>query len=479
MRGHWLLGLTVAVAACAPGGVGSSPGLAPEVRPSAAPATVVPSIPLPSVSTSPSLPSSEPSAVASVGPALAATELVTGGIYSEDLNPVRGAQLIVESSDERFNQTLEVPPGIFVLKDVPVGTVLTLTATAPGYNRRTRKHTVRARVMGVDEYPNRIDFGGAEAGMMYYISKNQFEIGRTDPGPLAKDIVGDPLSVRLFFTGALDLEEQGRLRALLRVRAAGDESAFATMGTTWGDTLRAQLDWDTAGESATLRFPVPVVARAAGAWALVELDPAARIEDYPFDELGRRLGFARVADTADGGGAAVRNRIAPFVRRAMPEPAPSVRPSPEALWGLTHATSLKFEVARDVSPLKVEAVEPQSGSGTRPDSFRLRFNKPVYGFPEGALSPLLKQGSSFRFVLGNTGDTSVARRAFEDADAAKDGAPGGSVSFRPETPRVLLVETKVGLFNNYNRYKLHVNKDMVDIYGVELGGDGQTFEGSL
>ena len=48
----------------------------------------------------------------------------------------------------------------------------------------------------------------------------------------------------------------------------------------------------------------------------------------------------------DGAGAAVSTRIAPFARPLIDEAVPAALPSPDVLWGRSHHTSVRFELAQ-------------------------------------------------------------------------------------------------------------------------------------
>ncbi|MEB3328241.1 MAG: carboxypeptidase-like regulatory domain-containing protein [Candidatus Sericytochromatia bacterium] len=423
----------------------------------------------------PAGPVAGPSPVASPAPAVARAVLV-GAILDDRGRPVEASRLEVKASDPAYDRVITATGGAFGLRDLPVGLALTLTASAPGFTTRTRTAVVQPP-SATDEAVNRVDFGGSEAGMWHCLFRHP-EIARVEPANLARDVAAEPLKVVLTFSHALDADDRGRLQDLLRVAPtySADEAPLSH-GVAHGAAV-ARLAWDDDGRRATFTYPGPIVARQPGHGLSVEFDPAAGVQAWPRDEVGQPLGMGLAPRTRDGGGGAVTDRVAPFVRGVMDEPRPSVRPSPLALWGFTHHTSARFELARDLTPLKVEAVDTLAPDASGAAGFLVTFNKPIWAYPASALASATTEASSFRYVVGSTADRRE-REAFEQADARAAATPGLGVRHEPKFPRRLQVRVPASRFDGMTRFKLHVGPQVEDVYGVTLGGDGVVIEGSL
>lgn len=432
--------------------------------------------PSPSASPVPSLapsPAPSPSATAPV-----VREVVLGSIYNEEGSSVENAQIQVVSDDPAFNRTVSATGGAFGIRDVPVGTLLTITATAPGFSSRTRAIRVAQVIPYSADDPNRLEFGGDGEGAMYYLSERP-EIYRTEPANLATGVSGGVVEVVFHLSRPLDLKNQGLFDSLVRVHPplVGSEG-WLTIHSAVG-RAHATMQWDEDGRRAVFRFGLPFVARDSGAAVVVDLDPNAPIENWPKDDNGRRLGFDVVFETRDGGGATARNRIAPFARTVMQDPMPSPRPSPIDLWGLTHFVSIRYELARDLTPLKVTKVQPLPGGGSE-DAFAITFSKPVFGYPASALDAAeIRKPSNYRFVVGRTTERDE-REAFEAADPSVQGSsPSQGVEFDENDPYTIVIKTSSGKFDGVTRYKLYVGPAVADIYGVGLGAAGYLTEGVL
>jgi hypothetical protein len=401
---------------------------------------------------------------------------VVGSILDDRGTPVTAARLEVKASDPSYDRVLESTGGAFGLRDLPVGLSLTLTASAPGFSTRTRTAVVQPP-SDTDEAVNRVDFGGSEAGMWHCLFRHP-EIARVEPANQARDVGADPLKVVFTFSRAIAEDDRGRLQDLLRVAPtySADEAPLSH-GVSHGAAV-ARLTWDDDGLRATFTYPGPLVARQPGHGLSVEFDPAAGVQGWPRDEVGHPLGMGLAPRTRDGGGGAVSDRVAPFVRGVMEEPRPSARPSPLALWGFTHHTSARFELARDLSPLKVESVDTLGVDASGAGGFLVTFSKPVWAYPASALASATTEASSFRYVVGSTSDRRE-REAFEQADVRSAATPGLGVVYEPRFPRRLQVRVPAARFDGMTRYKLFVGPLVEDIYGVSVGGDGVVIEGSL
>jgi len=417
-----------------------------------------------------------PGPAASSAPASSARAVVVGTIRDDRGTVVPSARLEVKASDPFYDTVIDSTGGAFGLRDLPVGLSLTLTASAPGFSTRTRTLVVQPP-SPTDETVNRVDFGGSEEGMWHCLFRHP-EIARVEPANQARDVAADPLRVVLTFSRAIDDDDQGRLQDLLRVTPtySADEAPL-TAGVAHGAAV-ARLTWDEDGRKATFTYTGPIVARQPGHGLAVEFDPAYGVQAWPRDDLGQVLGMGLAPRTRDGAGAAVSDRVAPFVRGVMDEPRPSARPSPLDLWGFTHHTSARFELARDLSPLKVEGVDTLAPDATGAAGFLVTFNKPVWAYPASALASVTTAASSYRFVVGRTGERRD-REAFDETDVRAGATPGLGVRFEPKFPRRLQVRVPASRFDGMTRFKLYVGPEVEDIYGVSLAGDGVVIEGSL
>jgi hypothetical protein len=286
------------------------------------------------------------------------------------------------------------------------------------------------------------------------------------------------LKVVLTFSNPIDDDEQDRLQGLIRlVPTYSASEAPLTPGVGHGAAV-ARLAWDDDGRRATFTYSGPIVARQAGHGMSVEFDPKAGLEAWPRDEAGQRLGMGLAPRSRDGGGGAVTDRVAPFLRGVMDEPRPSVRPSPLALWGFTHHTSARFELGRDMAALKVEAVDTLAPDAAGMGGFLVTFNKPIWAYPASALATATTSSASYRYVVGRTSDRRD-REAFEEADVRAAATPGGGVAYEPRSPRRLRVQVPASRFDGMSRFKLYVGPAVEDIYGVSVGGDGIVIEGNL
>lgn len=458
-------------------GTSAAPSAAPSAvaAPSAAPSA------LPSAVASASV---APSASPVVAPTpIAKREVVLGSIYNELGGQVEEAQLEVSSSDPAFNRKISGAGGAFGIRDVPVGTRLTLTASAPGYSARSRSLTVREVVPFVLDDPNRIDFGGRGQGMFSYLTR-ETDISRTIPVNQAKAVSTAPLKIDFFFARPIRESDQSQFDDLLRVRFPGLDDSSTQGGTVLRDGLsyrqaRARIEWNAASTEASFIFDAPIVT-SRGAAALVEFDPEADIEDYPQDTEGRSLGFQAVSGTKDGAGGTTGLRIAPFARPFSDEAIPNALPSPDVLWARSHHTSVRFELAQDTQPLQLLSAQPFKGATGKDDQFELTFNKPMRGFPEAFISAETTKRSNYRIVLGRT-DDARERAAFEAADPATAGSPPSvRIDFDEQDPRKLILRDSSGSFTNFRRFKLYVSPAVVDIHGASFAdGKGATSEGAL
>jgi hypothetical protein len=402
--------------------------------------------------------------------------VVVGAILDDRGSPVAAARLEVKASDPAYDRVIASTGGAFGLRELPVGLALTLTASAPGFSTRTRTVVVQPR-SEEDEDINRADFGGSGAGMWHCLFRHP-EIARVEPKNQAKGVAADPLAVVLTFSRSISASDQGRLQDLIRlVPTYSLTEAPLTPGANHGAAV-ARLAWNADGTQATFTYAGPVVARQPGHGLSVEFDPAADVEAWPRDAEGQVLGMGLAPRSRDGGGGGVTDRVAPFVRDVMDEPRPDARPSPLALWGFTHHTSARFELARDLAPLKVEAVDTLVPDDTGAGGFLVTFNKPVWAYPASALAGATTDASSFRYVVGDTLERRT-REDFEEADAREGSPPGLGVHYEPRFPRRLQVRVPASRFAGKNRYKLFVAPRVEDVYGVAIGGDGVVIEGSL
>jgi hypothetical protein len=211
----------------------------------------------------------------------------------------------------------------------------------------------------------------------------------------------------------------------------------------------------------------------------VAFDEADDIDAWPQAEDRGPLGFMVVPLTRDGGGGVARDRVAPFVRAAMDEPRPAVRPSPAAFWGATHQTTLRFAPRRDLTPPKVKGVTFIGSSGNEPAAFKVAFDKPVSGYPVSALSSTVTEPSSYRFVVGNLSERRV-REAYEAADPRQSGmTPSLGVELDDKDPYVVYVRDTARRFEGYTRFKFFVAPRVEDVFGAAVGGDGYVVEGNL
>jgi hypothetical protein len=397
--------------------------------------------------------------------------VVVGTITDELGTPVQAARLEVRGATTGYARVLEATGGAFGLRDAPVGERLTLTASAPGFGARTRTLEVLPP-SDTDETRNRADFGGTEAGMWHYLSRFP-EVARVEPGNMARGVSTAPLRVTLTFSHPIREADRGRLDDLLRLRPTfkADEGPLA-VGVGQGAAV-TRVSWADDGASATLTFDGPLVARHEGVAYELYCEPSDDLSRWPRDAAGRTLGQGVAPTTRDGAGAALFNRIAPFLRPSFDEPRPSARPSPLTLWGATHHVSVRFEPARNVTPLRVVSVEH-----VPPDAFLVTFDKPVWGYPASALSPQLTLASNYRIVLGNASDRRE-RAAFEATDARTGSSPGRGVELDPKQPLRVLLRDESSRFVGMNRYKLHVGAGVESVHGAAIGGDGVVLEGTL
>lgn len=454
-----------------PGGATSSPGPAASVPAPGASAVVPPTSPGPS-------PSASPSASPTAAPVVD-REIVLGSIYNDNQGQVENARVRIDASDDAFDREIDAAGGAYALRDVPVGTVVSITAFAPGFGERTRTITVRKPVPFVDESPNRVDFGGFEPAGYWYFLWDEPEISRTEPANQAKDVPVDQLEVVFHFSEAIDADELGLFEKLVRVTVPSrDGSAMLTTTTAVGKA-RLRFTWSEGNRTCTMRFPLPIVARLPGAAVTVDFDPSAEIEDWPKGETSDRLGFDVVAVTSDGTGSKRTNRVAPLARPIVTDAMPSTRPSPEILWGTTHMTSMRFEPRRDLTPPKIKSVRALPGNDEDEDLIEIIFDKPMFGFPRAGLSEEVERESNYKLVYGDTTERET-REAFEEADPSRTGGiPSGGVEFDEDDPYVLILHDSKGSFGDRNRFKLWIDPKVEDIYGASVGSEGIHWEGEL
>jgi hypothetical protein len=404
--------------------------------------------------------------------------VVVGQILDDQGTVIAAARLEVKASDPALDRIIDRTGGAFGLRDLPVGTRLTLTASAPGYTTRTRTVVVQPP-SDTDERVNRADFGGSEEGMWFYLAKHP-EIARVEPANQAMEVAASPLRVAFTFSHAIDEDDRPRLGDLLRVvptYSVGDDEELLRPGIRYGGSV-SRLTWDDDGLRAVFTYDGAIVARQPDAGLSVEFDEDASLEAWPRDTLGQVLGLGLAPRTRDGSGAGVELRVAPFARGLVDEPRPSTRPSPLALWGFTHHTTARFTLARDLTPLKVEAVDTLPVDDAGAGGFLVTFNKPVWAYPASALADATTDATNFRYVVGRT-SSREDREEFEEAKAAVGSKPSLGVVYDPKFPLRLKLRVPASAFEGWTRYKLFVGPKVEDVYGVSLGGEGVVLEGSL
>ncbi len=409
----------------------------------------------------------------------ASREVVLGSIFNDRGGMVERAEVVIDADDPAFDRTIDAAGGAYAMRDVPVGTTLTITASAPGFSSRSRTIKVRKPIPFVDEAPNRVDFGGPDGPGFWYFLTDYPEIFRTEPANLAKDVDVDPFSFTFHFSDAIQDDQQGKFEDLVRVvvPAASDVTATITNRTALG-RARLRFTWSDDGKKCEVAFALPLVVRTAGAALSVEFDPTADIEDWPKGVSGKRLGFDVVALTVDGSGSKRTTRVAPFGRLVIDEPVPTTAPSADVLWGTTHMTSVRFEPRRDPQPPRLVKVQPLPGNAGDDDLIVLTFDKPVFGFPEGAISAETVRGSNYHLVYGRVTER-TEREDFEEADPAKTGGSASSVEFDENDPFTLILHDSSGSFEDQQRFKLFIDPKVEDIHGIAVGGEGIKFEGEL
>jgi hypothetical protein len=430
-----------------------------------------PSVPV--ASTPPTgAPSPSPVEQASPSPVPAAARVqVSGKVFADDGRRLENARVEVRSSDGQIVQTLQAIGGAYALPEVPVGTVLTLTAVQEGYSMRQRVHRAVLPGLNDDLDPNVVDFGGPLAGAYHALSLYP-EITSVTPAARATNVASSPLVITFRLSHALPVADQGRFGRVLQVRFPVPVSpthptgeVIIRRGTAYEDTA-ATLTWNEAGTEGTFRFDAPLVTRAGGASAVtVGFDQGAPLEDWPENAESRRLGRDRAVKTYDGNGSTVSFQVAPFWRGAEGTTAPATRPSPLEIWGSTHATTTTFSLAPDTRQPKVKQVAAYSGKNGANDEIHVVFDEPMRGFPEEALDNGVLLPSSYRFVLGRTEEREDAERYAESDPAEGGNSPPLAPFYSINRTDTVILPLPNGTLTNFTVFKLYVDSAVKDLAG--------------
>ncbi len=449
------------------------PSVLPSVGASLAPGVVPSGAPVPSV---------VPSA------AEAGSELLLGSLRDEEGAAIEGGTVTVRSeTNPELNQTLRAQGGSYVLRGLRVGTRLSLEATAPGYGVRTREWIVARTEDDADEPANRVDFGGLDQGMWYFLSKH-FEIARVEPANQAKGVAANPLSIRFWFSQALEEESLSVFANLLRVRIKGaldsdpstDADETLRVNTNYRE-MRARFEWASDRKSGTFQFGAPlVVGRTESTTVTVGFDQQAALDRWPRSDSGAVLGWQVVDNARDHTHTPGRRAIAPFVGIKPNEAILSERPTAAKLWAGTHHTQAVFSLKPDQTGSRVLDARFYAGLAGTADSLEVRFDKPVCGFPESALDGEVLRASHYRFVLGKV-EERRDREAFEASDPRKSGnSPIAKGRYHGRATDRVIFELPVGFLRDYTHFKLFVEPGVTDLNGNPLAvPEGQLLQGVI
>lgn len=448
------------LAACQPAGVTPVPtptaaqsGASPATGQSPAPAATTGTV----VSAAPSVSSQR--------------ELVLGTILGDEGQQLDDATVDVTCDlDPSLNGTLKAP-GAFSFR-APVGSTVTVKASKAGFSTRTRVLKVEATEGNDRLEPNRLDFGGSDEGALYGLSEYP-EIAMVSPSNLQKDVVSNPLVVKLTFSHKLSEAKRDVFNHIFQLRfQSPDGDQVISTGSRYNDTS-ATLEWDASGKIATFTFPVPVVAyRGEAAAVTLAFDQTTPELNWPLGDNGKRLGRALVSNATNGSGVTTTNRMAPILRDRFPTSAPTARPSPLVLWGLTHWTDISFTLAQDLTPVTISKAQGRAASGQVDDLIELTFSKPMRGFPESALDPAGLRRENYAFVLGRN-DTALEANAYLASDPSKGGTTPTKVEYDPKRTDVILLHVSPGTLSKFNRFKLYVNPKVKDVFGASVKFAGQ------
>jgi hypothetical protein len=372
---------------------------------------------------------------------------------------------------------------------VPVGTVLTVTASHPGYTKRVRMHTATSLPLDEDTNPNELDFGGLRRGMYYALSAYP-EIVSVTPANQQTGVTTSPLEVAFRLSHPLPAADRGRFGRLMQVRfpvpAYTDPVTNQTVtealihaGTEFNGEV-ATVTWNQEGTEGSFRFNAPLVTRqAATSSVTIGFDPSVSIDDWPEGENGKVLGRGVARETFEGNGAIVANRIAPFWRGPGSLAVPSTRPSPLEVWGKTHATTSTFSLATDTRAPKVKQVIAYRGASGQPARILVTFDEPVRGYPEAVVDPAVLRASSYRFVLGNTDDREDAEE-YAESDPLKNGStPPMAPIFSATQLDTVILPVPEGFLRDYTVFKLYVDPAVKDLAGNSLQTSPQNPETAL
>lgn len=398
----------------------------------------------------PTLPSAQPSA-------LAAVARVRGTVYDEAGEGIRdGARVRIQSihASAPFDQTVEAQGGQYMVEGVPLGVQLAVSATKDGWTSRTR--LVVFVSAGEGRLPQ-VDFGGPgssddKEAPAFYLSDYP-EISEVEPAP-GTTLEGDrmpayvlklseplPEADRRRFAQALRLLPANRYASprLLARDLSGpaapdyqvsDAAYMIAQGTTFLDPEeQATVTWDVAGQVATFKPNVPLLASGDGA-ALYQVVLAATgevIRDASGHALGTAFGGARDTYPAEQG----RVIHHAFRSPALANLTLAAGLSPAQRWAATHESAAGFLLPRDKeAPTLVGARLSRASERTR---LHLTFSEPLVaydGTKEGRFTEGYRAIANYSFA--------VARSTEALSDVHLDGVPqavltGSEIGFGAET----------------------------------------------
>jgi hypothetical protein len=450
--------------------------------------TPVPSAPTPTTAPSGMASSAAPVAsaapIASSAPSPAVERVqVSGKLYDDEGRVLPDGTVEVRSTDGSIQQSIKAIGGAYAVTGVPVGTVLTLTATHPGFTPRVRVLAAAALPPDEETNPNEMDFGGPRRGVYYALSSYP-EIVSVAPANKATGVASTPLEIAFKLSRPLSGADRGRFGKLLQVRfpvpSYIDPDTMETKtevlikaGTGYNEEV-ATLTWNANGDEGTFRFNAPLVTRqAATASVTVGFDQSVPLDEWPEDDNGKPLGRGVAPETFEGSGSKVLNQIAPFWRGPGDLPVPSAKPSPLDIWGKTHATTSTFSLSPDTKGPKVKEVigfKGDAGGGAR---ILVVFDEPMRAYPEAALDGSAVRASNYRFVLGRTDDDEDAEE-YETSDPVKNGStPPLDVVYSPNRPDTVILNFPAGYLRDFTVFKLYVDPAVKDPAGNSVQSSPQ------
>jgi hypothetical protein len=282
--------LALSATACAPA-IPSQTTTTPSASPGAPMASMTPSMAPAGASATPG-PTAIASATATASTPAAVTQFVvlSGTVYDETGATITGAVVKVNSLDpnNRYTQTVTTNQGSYVVRDVPEGVNVEITATKTNWTSRRRVGSFQAAATT----RNQIDFGSPLAdntnpGAAYFISKYP-EVTSTLPLYDASNVDPSTLSYQFTLSEPLDETNKRRFEDAIRIlpanKAASPTGPFIDLqdtvdtttafkpdtGNQWAYTIKkgslflndvnvlATVTWNDANTVATLTFPAPL-----------------------------------------------------------------------------------------------------------------------------------------------------------------------------------------------------------------------------